>query len=85
MPTSRSIPVWIVHAVFAIVGMSIPAGRLLAAPPSAQASLHAAWRLADRSGRYEYSSEVRQQTAPLPSLANVGRGPSTEHLYVEGA
>jgi hypothetical protein len=46
--------------------------------------VRAAWQQAERIGEYEYRSDVTQTTTPMLTLANVGRAPTTERVYVEG-
>ncbi len=44
-----------------------------------------AWQRAHQSGAYDYSTNIVQQTTPQLTLDNVGLGPTTERLYLEGS
>jgi hypothetical protein len=43
-----------------------------------------AWKLAERAGRYRFTSQVTQKTIPAPRLANVGQTVRQDHLTVQG-
>ncbi len=47
-------------------------------------TLQDAWTLAERAGRYTFTSQVTQKTIPAPRLANVGQTVRTDHLTVQG-
>jgi len=43
-----------------------------------------AWRLAQESGAYHFSTDIVQTTYPAPAVSNVGRSSRQETLYIEG-
>lgn len=43
-----------------------------------------AWRAAQESGAYSFSTEIEQIAHPGPALANVGRSSKREFLYLDG-
>jgi len=55
-----------------------------AAPPTPEQQVQAAWRRAQQSGVYHYTTEILQTTYPAPMLANVGRSAREDRLYIEG-
>ena len=52
--------------------------------PSAQDVVHDAWRLAQKSGKYEFSTEVVQTTYPAPKLSHVGRTTREDRFVLAG-
>ncbi len=47
-------------------------------------AIQAAWRRAQQSGVYHYSTELIQTIYPSPALSNVGRSAQEDLLYMEG-
>lgn len=43
-----------------------------------------AWKLAERAGRYHFTSQVTQKTIPAPRLSSVGQAVKTDFLTVHG-
>ncbi len=68
--------------LFAVANPTIFAASI--PDPQAQSAVHEAWLRADESGAYSYQTDIRQTSHPVLSLANVGRSPETERLYIEG-
>ena len=52
--------------------------------PSPSATIQQAWTLAQRLGAYRFVTQLEQTTHPAPSVANVGRSPQVETIYLEG-
>jgi Ni/Co efflux regulator RcnB len=52
--------------------------------PSPEQAVQRAWRLAQESGAYHFTTEIVQTTDPAPTLANVGRSSRRETLTIEG-
>ncbi len=48
-------------------------------------TLQDAWKLAERAGRYRFTSQMTQTTLPAPRLSNVGQTVKSDHLTVQGA
>ncbi|MGH2543049.1 MAG: hypothetical protein ACRDIB_09640 [Ardenticatenaceae bacterium] len=63
---------------FALLEGRVAPGR------SAGDVVNQAWQRAQAIGVYHYATTIEQTTHPLPMLENVGLGPSTDNLYVEG-
>jgi hypothetical protein len=53
--------------------------------PSPEQTLRAAWRAASDADSFDFSTHVRQTTAPALSLANVGRSSRTDDVRVMGS
>ncbi|MCA9979308.1 MAG: hypothetical protein KDD89_00680, partial [Anaerolineales bacterium] len=53
--------------------------------PAPHTAVETAWQRANQSGVYHYSTNIVQQTTPQLTLDNVGLGPTTERLYLEGS
>jgi len=47
--------------------------------------LQDAWKLAEQSDAYRFTSQVTQKTIPAAQLVNVGRSVAEEHLTVQGS
>ncbi len=74
-------------ALFILISLLLLLASVLhanAASPAAREAVHEAWYKADAVGKYQYATTLRQTTHPLPTLANVGLGPVTEAIYLEG-
>jgi len=52
-------------------------------PPAGRA-VREAWQRAQEAGSYRFATEVVQTTFPALAVANVGRSPSEETIYLEG-
>jgi hypothetical protein len=46
--------------------------------------VESAWRLAERSGTYQFSTNIAQYTDPLPSVRTVGQASKQERFYLQG-
>ncbi len=60
---------------------------LLARPaprPTPEQALTAAWRAAEASDAFKFSTDIRQTTYPALSLANVGKSSKTDTLLIAG-
>ena len=65
------------------------AASTIAAPPppsiaDAQTAVRRAWQRAREVGVYHFDSELVQTTYPVPAVANIGRSPQVDSLYLDG-
>ncbi|MEZ4867015.1 MAG: LamG-like jellyroll fold domain-containing protein [Caldilineaceae bacterium] len=51
---------------------------------SAYQRLQTAWQRASAIGQYDYHSNILQTTIPVTTLSNVGRGPQTQRIRIDG-
>lgn len=72
----------IVMLGLALVLLAYPAATT--ATTTALDPLNAAWRRAQESGVYHFSTTVVETTYPAPTVANVGRSSRQQRLYLEG-
>jgi uncharacterized repeat protein (TIGR01451 family) len=66
----------------ALVLLIYPATTMATVSPSNP--INAAWRRAQASGVYSFSTTIVETTHPAPTVANVGRGSREERIYLEG-
>ena len=77
--------VWIISVVLLIVGFAtVPRVSEAGRPPSSEDVVQRAWRLAQESGAYRFSTEIVQTTYPAPALVNVGRSSRQDTVHIEG-
>ncbi|MEZ4679185.1 MAG: LamG-like jellyroll fold domain-containing protein [Caldilineaceae bacterium] len=88
----RRRPAWPFGRVLLLVGVMLPLLTFLppvhtgfAAEPTAAATVQTAWELVQRLGQYNFATQIEQTTYPAPKVANVGRAPQVELIYLEGA
>jgi len=85
MKRSRQYGRWAFAAgvVLLLIGMAlIP--RLSQAELSSKQVIQRAWRCAQESGAYHFSTDIAQTTYPAPALVNVGRSSRQDLLHIEG-
>ncbi|MEA3395909.1 MAG: hypothetical protein U9R05_00410 [Chloroflexota bacterium] len=78
---------WILAASVALLllGTALaPHASQAALPLSPEQTVQRAWRLAQESGAYHFSTEIVQTTYPAPALVNVGRSSRQDTLHIEG-
>ncbi|MEM7117131.1 MAG: LamG-like jellyroll fold domain-containing protein, partial [Chloroflexota bacterium] len=51
---------------------------------SAEETVAQAWQLAQKSGRYEFRTQVKQTTYPLPKITSAGKQPTVQNMGIEG-
>jgi hypothetical protein len=66
-------------AALALAGLAT-----LTAPQPAARPLDHAWQMAEASGRYRFTTELVQTSAPPPMISNVGRGSTVDRLVIDG-
>ena len=85
MKRSRSLSWLFIALAMALVLLAYPATNPATASPFMDRDpVQAAWRRAQESGVYHFSTTVVETTHPAPTLANVGSGSRQQRLYLEG-
>ncbi|MCD6285451.1 MAG: hypothetical protein J7M39_06015 [Anaerolineae bacterium] len=83
--TLSSVTILLVAVVLLILPFRAAAG---VAPPlaaiAARDPVTAAWQRAQSSGVYHFATTVIETTHPAPTVANVGRSSTQQHIYLEG-
>jgi hypothetical protein len=83
---SKQVTHKVLFGLFALLLLLDPlAAWGIAGGPSPSATIQQAWTLAQRLGAYRFVTQLEQTTYPAPSVANVGRSPQVETIYLEGA
>ena len=83
---ARAGRVRIVGAVMLLVLLALLTGGVVKAQfQSHDQQLQDAWKLAEQSDGYRFTSQVTQKTIPAAQLVNVGRSVDEEHLTVQGS
>jgi len=78
-------PLLVALSALAVVLLAYPLSIAAStSPPFGQDPVKAAWRRAQDSGVYRFSTTIVQKTHPAPTLANVGRTSREERTYLEG-
>ncbi|HSH02610.1 MAG TPA: hypothetical protein VLL52_08850, partial [Anaerolineae bacterium] len=80
----RHLPLLVIVGLIITLFWSPPSATTTPSPAPAT-NLHQAWQQAQKSGAFQYNTQLLQTTHPLPTLANVGLGPHQERIYIEGA
>jgi hypothetical protein len=80
----RRLPIVALVLILLVLLSPVTAGIVKAQMKPYDQKLQDAWKLAERSGQYRFTSQVTQKTIPAARLANVGQTVKTDHLAVQG-